>query len=148
MQRLHTETTATTAPRDTERARPGPGRDLSPLLAGAATAVGGIGAVLALTGSDWPLRGPFTLFFLFAAPAAALAAALSGLDPFGRLIASVAGAIVVNMLVAQGMLALHRWSVTVGIAAVGAFSAVTLLLVLLRRRSRPEPRRSANRQDA
>ncbi|MFE4667770.1 hypothetical protein ACFRI7_31040 [Streptomyces sp. NPDC056716] len=108
--------------------------------------------MLALTGSDWALRGPFTLFFLFAAPAAALAAALSGLDPFGRLIASVAGAIVVNMLVAQTMLALHHWSVTVGIAAVGAFSAVTLLLVLLRRRSRrrsrPGTRRTASRQDA
>ncbi|MFF3335991.1 hypothetical protein ACFYWX_41835 [Streptomyces sp. NPDC002888] len=126
--------TGSTAPTDgAARARPGPGRDLSPLLAGAATAVGVVGAILALTGSDSPLRGPFTLFFLLAAPAAALAAALSGLDPFGRLLAAVAGAVVVNMLVAQGMLAVHRWSVHGGIAAVTSISALTLLLVLVRR---------------
>ena len=95
----------------TERARPGPGRDLSPLLAGAAVGRGGFGALLALADSDSPLRGPFTLFFLLAAPAAAIAAALRGLEPFGRTLAAVAGAIVLDMLVAQGMLAVHRWSV-------------------------------------
>ncbi|MFH0517174.1 hypothetical protein ACHBTE_08350 [Streptomyces sp. M41] len=115
---------------ETERARSGPGRDLTPLLAGAATAVGGFGAVLALVDSGSPLRGPFTLFFLLAAPAAAIAAALRGLEPFGRTVAAVAGAVVVNMLVAQGMLAVHRWSVRGGIVAVTAISALLLLLVL------------------
>ncbi|MGW0147842.1 hypothetical protein [Streptomyces sp. SS1-1] len=118
---------------DAERARPGPGRDLTPLLAGAATAVGGIGAGLALAGSDSPLRGPFTLFFLLAAPAAAIAAALRGLDPFGRVVASVAGAVVLDMLVAQAMLALHQWSVRGGIVAVTTISALILLLVTVRR---------------
>jgi hypothetical protein len=128
---------------DGERARPGPGRDLAPLLAGAATAAGGFGAVLALVDSGSPLRGPFTLFFLLAAPAAAIAAALRGLEPFGRTVASVAGAVVVNMLVAQGMLAVHRWSVHGGIVAVTAISAVILLLVLLRRlRGRTTRRRT------
>ncbi|MEV0637104.1 hypothetical protein AB0I77_19535 [Streptomyces sp. NPDC050619] len=116
-----------------ERARPGPGRDLSPLLAGAATAVGGCGALLALTESDSPLRGPLTLFFLFAAPTAAVAAALRGLDPFGRVLTALAGSLVVNMLVAQGMLAVHRWSVRGGVVAVTAISAFVLLLVLVRR---------------
>ncbi|MGW7253397.1 hypothetical protein [Streptomyces sp. NPDC054834] len=115
-----------------ERARPGPGRDLSPLLAGAATTVGGVGALLALTGSHWFLRGPCVLFFLLAAPAAAIAAALRGLDPFGRSLASVAGAVVVNMLVTQGMLAVHRWSVRGGVVVVTALSLLLLLLVLLR----------------
>jgi hypothetical protein len=110
--------------------------DLSPLLAGAATAVAGCGALLALVGSDSPLRGPFTLFFLLAAPAAAIAAALGGLEPFGRLLAAVAGSVVVNMLVAQTMLAVHRWSVRGGIVAVTVLSALVLLLVLLRRRGR------------
>ncbi|MFJ9906051.1 hypothetical protein ACIRVK_24680 [Streptomyces sp. NPDC101152] len=113
---------------DTERARPGPGRDLAPLLAGAATAVGGFGALLALVGSHSPLRGPLTLFFLLAAPAAAIAVALRGLEPFGRTLAALAGAVVLNMLVAQGMLAVHRWSVRGGIIAVTVISCVLLLL--------------------
>ncbi|MGN5378201.1 hypothetical protein ACQ4WX_13400 [Streptomyces lasalocidi] len=37
---------------------------------GAATAVAAVGALLALTDSGSPLRGPCTLFFLLAAPAA------------------------------------------------------------------------------
>ncbi|MEV8089740.1 hypothetical protein [Streptomyces nigra] len=132
MQTIHGTTTTS---EDAERERPGPGRDLTPLLAGAATAVGAIGAVLALTGSDSPLRGPFTLFFLLAAPAAAIGAALRGLDPFGRLVASVAGAVVLDMLVAQAMLALHQWSVRGGIVAVTAISALILLPVITRRRT-------------
>ncbi|MFJ8505535.1 hypothetical protein [Streptomyces avermitilis] len=111
----------------------GPGRDLSPLLAGAATAVAGVGAVLALADVDSPLRGPFTLFFLLAAPSVAIGAALRGLEPFGRVLVSVAGAVAVDMLVAQGMLAVHRWSVHGGIAAVTAISSLVLLLVLVRR---------------
>ncbi|MET8245363.1 hypothetical protein ABZV31_13705 [Streptomyces sp. NPDC005202] len=121
----------TASSKGAERARPGPGRrGRSPLLAGAATAVGGVGAILALTDSTSPLRGPFTLFFLLAAPATAIAAALRGLDPFGRLLASVAGAVVLDMLVAQGMLAVHRWSVRGGVVAVTVLSSVVLLLVL------------------
>ncbi|PIB06862.1 MULTISPECIES: hypothetical protein [Streptomyces] len=116
-----------------QRARQGPGRDLLPLLAGAATVVGGLGAILALAGVDSPLRGPFTLFFLLAAPSAAIATALRGLEPFGRVLASVAGAVAVNMLVAQGMLAMHQWSVGGGIVAVTAISSLILLLVLVRR---------------
>lgn len=127
-----------------ERARPGPGRDLAPLVAGAATAVGTVGAVLALVDSGSPLRGPFTLFFLLAAPATAIAAALRGLEPFGRTMAAVAGAVVVDMLVAQGMLAAHRWSVRGGIAAVTTISALILLLVLLRR---PRGRATRRRTD-
>ncbi|MET7849385.1 hypothetical protein [Streptomyces avermitilis] len=120
----------------TDSAQPsgqGPGRDLSPLLAGAATAVAGVGAVLALADVDSPLRGPFTLFFLLAAPSVAIGAALRGLEPFGRVLVSVAGAVAVDMLVAQGMLAVHRWSVHGGIAAVTAISSLVLLLVLVRR---------------
>lgn len=117
-----------------------PRRDLPALLMGAATAVGGTGAILALGGSPSPLRGPLALFFLLAAPATAIAAALRGLDPFGRTLAAVAGAIVVNMLVAQCMLAVHRWSVTGGVAAVTALSTLMLLLVALRRLRGRTPR--------
>ncbi|MER7376690.1 hypothetical protein [Streptomyces lanatus] len=128
---------------DAERARSGPGRDLTPLLAGAATTVGVLGAILALADSGSPLRGPFTLFFLLAAPAGAIAAALRGLEPFGRTVAAVAGAVVLNMLVTQGMLAVHRWSVDGGIVAVTAISALILVLVLVRRlRGRTTRRRT------
>jgi uncharacterized membrane protein len=134
MQTIRIKTSSTARTDDgTERPRPGPGRDLAPLLAGAATAVGGCGALLALADSDSPLRAPLTLFFLLAAPAAAIAAALRGLDPFGRLLAAVAGSVVLNMLVAQGMLATHRWSVRGGIVAVTALSALILVLVSVRR---------------
>ncbi|MGW3358886.1 hypothetical protein ACWDFL_26290 [Streptomyces bungoensis] len=115
-----------------ERGRAGPGRDLSPLLAGAATAVGTAGAALALTGSGSPLRGPCTLFFLLFAPAAAIAAALWGLDLYGRVLTSLAGAVVLDMLVAQGMLAVHHWSVRGGVVAVAVISLLLLLSVLPR----------------
>ncbi|MEU9449194.1 hypothetical protein [Streptomyces sp. NPDC048277] len=115
-----------------ERARPGPGRDLTPLLAGAATAVAGIGALLALSDSGSPLRGPFALFFLLAAPAAAIGVALRGLDPFARALTAVAGAVTLDMLIAQGMLATHRWSWRGGIVAVAAVSLLLLLLVRMR----------------
>ncbi|WP_329534843.1 hypothetical protein [Streptomyces sp. NBC_01450] len=109
-----------------------PGRDLVPLFAGVAVAVAGVGAVLALADVDASLRGPFTLFFLLAAPGAAIAAALRGLDPLARTVVSVAGAIAVDLLVAQGMLAVHRWSVRGGIVAVTAISTLVLLLVVVR----------------
>ncbi|MEU0948801.1 hypothetical protein ABZ379_39945 [Streptomyces canus] len=109
------------------------GRELTPLLAGAATAVGAFGALLTLTGSDSPLRAPLTLFFLLAAPAAGIAAALRGFDPFARALASLAGSVVLNMLVAQGMLATHRWSARGGVMAMAVISALILLLVLMRR---------------
>lgn len=119
---------------DVDGARPGPGRDLSPLLAGAATAVGAVGALLTLIDSASPLRGPCTLFFLLMAPAVAIAAALRGLDLFGRALCALAGAVALNMLVAQGMLAVHRWSVRGGVVAVTLLSLAVLLLVLIRAR--------------
>lgn len=116
------------SPNGTERARQGPEGDLSPLLAGAATAVGGFGALLALVDAESPLRGPCTLFFLLAAPATAVWAALRGLEPFGRLLTAVAGAVALDMLVAQGMLAVHRWSWRGGIIAVTVISCLLLLV--------------------
>ncbi|MEU5346667.1 MULTISPECIES: hypothetical protein [unclassified Streptomyces] len=121
-----------------------PGRDLLPLLAGAAVAIAGVGAVLALTDVDSPLRAPFALFFLLAAPGTAVGIALRGMEPFGRTVASLSAAVALNLLVAQGMLAVHRWSVRGGIAAVAALSSLILLLVLVRRfRGRTVRRRAS-----
>lgn len=124
--------------------RPGqsPWSDLGPLLAGVATVLAAAGALLALADVDSPLRGPCTLFFLLAAPGAAIGATLRGLEPFGRAVASIAGAVALNLLVAQGMLATHSWSVRGGIATVATLSSLVLLLVLVRRlRGRTERRR-------
>ncbi|MGW1890980.1 hypothetical protein ACWCP6_12110 [Streptomyces sp. NPDC002004] len=133
-----------TPPAGTEQSHGSLGRDLLPLLAGTGVAVGGVGAFLALSGLDSPLRGPFALFFLLAAPGAAIGAALHGLQPWGRLVASAAGAIALDMLVAQAMLAVHRWSVDGGIAAVTVLSALILLLVQVRRlRGRTARRRTS-----
>ncbi|MER6159046.1 hypothetical protein ABT147_26385 [Streptomyces sp. NPDC001868] len=114
-----------------------------PLLAGVAAAVAGVGAALAFADADSVLRGPFTLFFLLVAPGAAIGAVLRGLEPFGRVVTSLAGAIAVNLLVAQGMIATHSWSVTGGIAAVTVISTLVLLPSLVRRRgARTERRRT------
>ncbi|MEU5001440.1 hypothetical protein [Streptomyces sp. NPDC021622] len=106
-----------------------------------AVAVGAVGAMLALTDIDSPLRGPFTLFFLLAAPGGAIGAALRGLEPWGRIVASVSGAVAVNLLVAQAMLALHMWSVRGGVAAVTVIGSLIFLLVLVRRLRGRTPRR-------
>ncbi|AZM57494.1 hypothetical protein DMA15_07090 [Streptomyces sp. WAC 01529] len=103
--------------------------------------MGAVGATLALADLASPLRGPFTLFFLLAAPGAAIAAALGTLAPWGRVVASVAGAVAVNLLVAQGMLALHMWSVRGGVVTVTALSALPLLLVVAVRLHRRTARR-------
>lgn len=117
----------------TERA--GPGRDLSALFAGAATGIAACGALLALIDSGSPLRGPCALFFLLASPALAIAVALRGLDPFGRLITALAGAVALDMLVAQAMLTVHRWSVTGGIVAVSVLSLLILSATRVRQRA-------------
>jgi hypothetical protein len=112
---------------DTEQVVPGPGRDLVTLLAGAAAATAGTQALLALADSTSPLRGPLTLLFLLTAPALAIARLLRALDPLGRAITALSGAIVLDVLVAQTLLALHEWSVRGGIVAVAALSSLLLL---------------------
>ncbi|MBP2406223.1 hypothetical protein SNS2_5205 [Streptomyces netropsis] len=99
-----------------------------PLAVGAAVAIAGVGAVLALADIGSPLRAPLTLFFLVMAPAGAVAAALRGLDPLSRSVVAAGGAVAIDLLVAQTMLALHSWSVRGGVAAV---AIVSLLLFLL-----------------
>lgn len=108
--------------------------DSVPVLAGAAVAVGGTGAVLALADIASPLRALCVLVFLLLAPAAAIATALGRLDPLGRAVAAGAGALAVNLLVAQAMLALHSWSARGGVVAVAVLSGIVFLGVSVRRR--------------
>ena len=101
-----------------------------PLAAGAAVGVGGVGAALALADVDSPLRAPFALFFLFAAPAAAIAAALPRLDVLTRAVVAVIGAAAFDLLVAQVMIATHVWSFRGGVLTVAVLSAALLLTTL------------------
>lgn len=110
-------------------------RDLPFLLSGALVAVAASGAGLALAGATTPLRAPLTLFFLLCAPACALGGALRGLDPWGRIVAAAAGALALNLLVAQAMLALHLWSVRGGVLAIGGLSCAALLVQAVAARS-------------
>ncbi|MFD7664589.1 hypothetical protein [Streptomyces sp. NPDC059788] len=108
--------------------------DSAPVLAGAAVAVGGVGAFLALADIASPLRAPCTLFFLVLAPATAIASALGRLDPLSRTVVAGAGAVALDLLVAQAMLALHIWSARGGVVAVAVLSGIVFLGVSVRRR--------------
>lgn len=108
--------------------------DSLPMIAGAATAIAGVGAALALADIGSPLRAPFTLFFLIVAPACAVGAALRGLDPLSRSVVAAGGAVAVDLLIAQVMLALHTWTVRGGVAAVAAVSLLMFLLAHARHR--------------
>ncbi|REK85063.1 hypothetical protein DY245_39955 [Streptomyces inhibens] len=105
------------------------------MVAGVAVGIGAMGAVLALADIGSPLRAPFTLFFLLMAPATAIATALGRMDPLGRAVAAGAGALALDLLVAQAMLALHLWSVRGGVVAVAALSGAVLLGSAVRRRA-------------
>lgn len=106
------------------------GSDSLPLAAGVAVGVAGVGAALALSDVDSALRAPFTLFFLLGAPAAALATALRRLDPLSRTVIALIGAMAVDLLVAEVMLATHVWSARGGVVAVGALSLALLVTTL------------------
>ncbi|MFE2447433.1 hypothetical protein ACPEIC_22510 [Stenotrophomonas sp. NPDC087984] len=112
------------------------GGDWLPVIAGAAVGIAGIGAALALTDIHSPLRAPFTLFFLLAAPALAIGSALRGLDALLRPVLAVAGALALDLLVAQAMLALRLWSARGGVAAVGGLSLLILVPALVTRLTR------------
>jgi hypothetical protein len=66
--------------------------------------------------------------FLVAAPATAVAVPPRGLDPLARTLLALAAAVVVNVLVAEGMVATGRWSIPGGVAAVGVISTVIRLV--------------------
>ncbi|MFD9498624.1 hypothetical protein [Streptomyces sp. NPDC060035] len=90
-------------------------------------AVAGVGAVLALTGLDSPLRAPFALFHLFATPAAALSAWLPGMDRTGRLVVSASGSLAVNLLAAQALSALDSRSARNSVLIISVSALIIFL---------------------
>ncbi|MFT2017442.1 hypothetical protein ACMA1D_16620 [Streptomyces sp. 796.1] len=131
------------------RARARTGARLS-LGGGTALGIAGVGAVLAFVDLSPPLRAPFTLFFLVVAPAAAISSALHGVDPLSRPVLAVPGALVLDLLVAQALLALHAWSARAGVVTVGALSLTLHLFTCVRRtrRTRREPAEGRARGEA
>ncbi|WP_406001751.1 hypothetical protein [Streptomyces sp. NBC_00829] len=117
---------------------PAPGTDLLTVLAGAAFAVSGVGVGLALTGVQSPLRAPFILFFLFAGPACALAAALPRLDPAARAAVAAAGAVVIDLLIAQLLSSSHALTTGQGITAVAVITGLLFLGSPALRKRNPE----------
>ncbi|MFC9674285.1 hypothetical protein [Streptomyces sp. NPDC056949] len=87
-----------------------------------------------------------TLFFLTAAPGAAIGSALRGLGPWGRWISAVAGAFALDLLVAEAMIATHRWSVTGGIVTIAVISVAGLLAPMVP--ARRLPGRAPGRRDS
>lgn len=90
------------------------------ILAGIGALLGG--CVLALAGDS--LGAAVTFVFLLTAPASAVAASLTGVDPLARTVLAVVAAVVLNALVAETMLIIDSWSIRGGVVAVGALSAV------------------------
>jgi hypothetical protein len=93
-------------------------------LPGALIGAGGIGVILALAGINNAARGPLVLLFLVAAPAMAIAGLLRGLDTAARYIVAVTAAVVINMLVAETMLAAGVWAPRAGLVVIASISAV------------------------
>jgi hypothetical protein len=99
----------------------------------ALAATGGVLALLAPAGSGGT---GITALFLVAAPAAALAVPLRHLDLMARVALALCAAIVVDVGVAETMLALGLWSPSGGVLTVGVISALILPLAAW---GRPRP---------
>ncbi len=93
-------------------------------LRGGLIGAGGVGVILALAGINTVARGPLVLLFLLAAPALAIAGLLRGLDGAAKYIVAVTAAIVINMLVAETMLAAGVWSPPAGLVVIALVSAI------------------------
>jgi hypothetical protein len=93
-------------------------------LACAVIAAGLAGVALALADTSTPLRAPLVLLFLVAVPTMAVAGLLRGLDTYARIFAACVATLVINILVAETMLAAGVWSPDGGLVAVVAIIAL------------------------
>ena len=99
-------------------------------LAAAAIAAGLCGAGLSLAGADSPLRSPLVLLFLFITPLLTVAGLFRGLDLFARIFVSCAAMVVIDVGVAETMLAAGLWSPRGGLVAIMAICAALGLVQL------------------
>jgi hypothetical protein len=102
-------------------------------LAYAVLGAGLCGAGLALAEVTSPLRSPLVLLFLVTAPLLGVFGLLRGLDLFGRIFATGAAMVVINVCVPETMLAAGVWSPRGSLVAIIVISAVLWLAQLLGR---------------
>lgn len=115
------------APRGPRHDRSSVHADAAAVASGAALAVSGAGAALAYIPLDSPLRAPLALFFLIAAPAEALFFALRRLEPLTRTVASLSGAVLIDLMIAEIMAGAHVRSVRGEIMAVALINFLLFL---------------------
>ena len=115
------------APRGPRLDRSSARADLTAVAAGAALAVSGAGAALACIPLDSPLRAPLALFFLIAAPAEALFFALRRREPLTRAVASLSGAVLIDLVIAEILARAHVRSVRGEIMAIAVISFLLFL---------------------
>jgi len=82
------------------------------------------GAVLAAADVQTLARVPLALLFLLAAPGLAIAALLGGIDTLGKVVIAGSAALVIDMAIAESMIATGTWSARLGIALVALVSVV------------------------
>lgn len=116
------------------------GETLSRWVISAVIAASIAGAALAVTGAQTPARLPLALLFLLAVPGLAVATLFRGVDVLGRVVIAGSAALVIDMAIAESMIATGTWSLSLGIALVALVSAViaaTRMLIARRPDRRP-----------
>jgi hypothetical protein len=91
-------------------------------------AVCAAGAVIALADIDTPLRLVLTPLFLLVVPGAAVVGLLRDRDPLAALTVGTAASLVVNVLLAEAMLAFDAWSPRAGVATVAVLAGFLYVL--------------------
>jgi hypothetical protein len=86
------------------------------------------GALIALLDIDTPLRLVLTPLFLLVVPGAAVVGLLCDRDPLAALTVGAAASLVVNVLLAEAMLAFHAWSPRAGVATVAVLAGFLYVL--------------------
>jgi hypothetical protein len=120
-------------------------QQLSPLrstVAAAMTAVSGVWISLA-AGSTAPFDRTLVVAFLVLAPTLPLIRLLPNVSGTAALVVGAAGATVINILVAQFMLATDAWSTRAGVITIGLIAALLFLVPTHRPQPRPTGKRGA-----
>ncbi|WP_200210972.1 hypothetical protein [Micromonospora coerulea] len=122
---------ASSSPADSPSRTPWPA--LVTLLAG--------GGVLALVVSDGPsiLRAVSVPAYIAVAPGLACARLIRIPDGLSRFVIGVALSLALGVLVAQGMIHLHRWSPLLGLSTLTAVASLASLTELVRNRLGQHP---------
>ncbi|WP_327090115.1 hypothetical protein OIE66_05710 [Nonomuraea sp. NBC_01738] len=91
------------------------------------------GAVIALANIQTPLRPLLISLFLLVVPGAAVVGLLRDRDPLAALSVGAAASLVLNVLLAQGMLFFGVWSPRAGVATVAVLAGLMYVLRVLYR---------------